>query len=49
MRKLTPLVPAEYLEQALAEIVAPKSQDATVRQMTRSRLTASASRVSGEK
>ena len=28
MRRLNPLVPAEYLEQALAEIVAPKSQDA---------------------
>lgn len=28
MRRLNPLVPAEYLEQALAEIVAPASQDA---------------------
>ncbi len=28
MRKLNPLVPGEYLEQALAEILAPKSQDA---------------------
>ena len=28
MRRLNPLVPGEYLEQALAEIVAPKSQDA---------------------
>ena len=28
MRRLNPLVPTQYLEQALAEIVAPKSQDA---------------------
>ena len=28
MRRLNPLVPSEYLEQALAEIQAPKSQDA---------------------
>jgi type I restriction enzyme, R subunit len=28
MRRLNPLVPGEYLEQALAEIVAPTSQDA---------------------
>ena len=28
LRRLNPLVPAEYLEQALAEIVAPQSQDA---------------------
>ncbi|MFD7161558.1 type I restriction endonuclease subunit R [Kribbella sp. NPDC059898] len=28
MRRLNPMVPAEYVEQALAEIVAPKSQDA---------------------
>ncbi|MGW5191959.1 type I restriction endonuclease subunit R [Kribbella sp. NPDC004138] len=28
MRRLNPLVPGEYVEQALAEIVAPKSQDA---------------------
>ena len=28
MHRLNPLVPAEYLEQALAEIVAPQSQDA---------------------
>jgi type I restriction enzyme R subunit len=27
LRKLNPLVPSEYLEQALAEVVAPKSQD----------------------
>lgn len=28
MRKLNPLVPGEYLEQALAEVLSPKSQDA---------------------
>lgn len=28
MRRLNPLIPGEYLEQALAEIVAPTSQDA---------------------
>ena len=28
MRGLNPLIPGEYLEQALAEIVAPTSQDA---------------------